>query len=567
MDAHKSKFVIKALPSMADFAFLMPLIFLFCRMDGGKTLLGDCDTGWHIRTGEWIMSAHRVPSQDLFSYSKPGQPWFAWEWLTDVLWAWLHAHGGLAAIVLFSSILLALTFSLLFRLASRNANPLVALVIVMIGAAASSLHWLARPHLFTMLFTTVFCAALERVRAGRDRLAGTPVLVLLPVATILWTNLHGGFFVGVLLVGAYAAGEALRAAISAEREVRSSAWRAARKYALCAAGCMAASLVNPYGYRLHEHVFEYLLDPFQRQYIVEFLSLNFHHPLAIFFEALLLAGVAAAVWFAAHRRFIETIAILVWAHVALLAARNIPIFAIVVAAPLAEAASRGFEWLPGSPCAGWLRRAAARFNAVTAELAETESIPRWRLASVFGAAMLAALLFAPNPPKRFRSEFDPASFPAGAVDALRAQPAARIFAYDQWGDYLIYRLYPRTRVLIDGRSDFYGADFEKKVMSVENVKYDWQQTLNKLGVDTVLLSPSAPLCGALKESSRWRLVYDDGVALVFRAVNRAAGETQTAVEASGGPSRDREIAKPEANHPARRGAPERPSAPAQSTTT
>ena len=52
MENRGSQFAIKWLPSMADFAFLMPIVFLFGRMEGVKTLLSDCDTGWHIRTGE-----------------------------------------------------------------------------------------------------------------------------------------------------------------------------------------------------------------------------------------------------------------------------------------------------------------------------------------------------------------------------------------------------------------------------------------------------------------------------------------------------------------------------------
>ena len=75
---------------------------------------------------------------------------------------------------------------------------------------------------------------------------------------------------------------------------------------------------------------------------------------------------------------------------------------------------------------------------------------------------------------------------------------------------------------MDGRSDFYGDDFEEKCADVLNVKYDWEKTLNGFGVDTILLPPSAPLAGALKESSRWRVVYDDGVALVFRPAQKTA---------------------------------------------
>ena len=545
MEAQRSQFAVKLLPSLADFAFLMPIVFLFGRMEGVKTLLSDCDTGWHIRTGEWIVANHVVPSRDIFSFSRAGDPWYAWEWLSDVLFAWLNSRGGLAAVALFSIVLIALTFMLLFRLARRKSSAIVALLVTMVAAAASSVHWLARPHLFTLLFVAVFYGALERVRNGRTRLAGVPCLALLPVATILWTNLHGGFFIGILMIAAYGGGELLRMAFSAEGGERRAAAHRAGRYFLCAAACLAASLANPYFYRLHVHVWQYVSDPYQSQHIMEFLTLSFHHPAAIFFESMLLMSAAAAFWYVSRGRFTEPLLLLMWGHAALLAARNIPIF-MIVAAPLVAAAME--EWLARLPelrVAEWLRRGVRKFNRVAAETSATDDIGRWHLASLAGVLVVAALLYAPSPPKPFRAEFDPKRYPAGAIETLRRDPAARIFTYDQWGDYLIYRLYPRTKVFVDGRSDFYGDDFEEKCIAVLNVKYDWEKTLGGFGVDTILLPPSAPLAGALKESSRWRVVYDDGIALVFRSAPKTAGESISAAT-GGGTSRDREVTKTEA---------------------
>ncbi len=107
---------------------------------------------------------------------------------------------------------------------------------------------------------------------------------------------------------------------------------------------------------------------------------------------------------------------------------------------------------------------------------------------------------------------------------MRSHPSARIFTNDEWGDYLIWSLYPSNQVFVDGRSDFYGDDFENKYLDVLNVKYGWEKTLGRFGVDTILLPPDAPLAGALKESSRWRAVYDDGVALVFRPSAETPGQ-------------------------------------------
>jgi hypothetical protein len=157
--------------------------------------------------------------------------------------------------------------------------------------------------------------------------------------------------------------------------------------------------------------------------------------------------------------------------------------------------------------------------------------------------LLAALLFAPHPPNKFRPEFDPKSYPAAAVETLRGDPSAHIFTFDQWGDYLIYKLYPRTKVFVDGRSDFYGSAFEEKLIDVLNVQHGWEKTLSRFGVNTILMPPSSPLTGALKESSRWRLVYDDGVALVFRSAQAGGGNTVSADSSGGGKSRDREVTK------------------------
>jgi hypothetical protein len=546
MENRGSQFAIKWLPSLADFAFLMPIWFLFGRMQGVKTLLGDCDTGWHIRTGEWIVSNHLVPTHDVFSFSKPGGVWFAWEWLSDVIFAGLNGMWGLRGVVMLSILLLSATFTALFLVARRKANPVTAIVVTMVAAAASSVHWLARPHLFTLLFVILFYAALERMREGQTRWGRLPYLALLPVATILWTNLHGGFFLGIALVVAYGAGELAQLALTAAREDRGPAWRRAKRFFLCAGACLAASLINPYTYRLHVHLFEYLRDSYASQHIIEFFSLSFHHPAAIFFESMLLLAAVSVFWYARRGRYTESLLLLVFGHLGLLAARNIPIFVLVAAPPVAGMVQAWLNGLPELELAQWVRRTAAKFNQMAARTAETDRIPRWHLVSVLGVAMVAALLFAPAPPQRFRAEFDPQSYPAKAIEALKRMPQPRIFTDDQWGDYLIWRLYPSDKVFVDGRSDFYGSAFEEKFIDVLNVKYNWERILGGFGVDTILLPPSAPLSGALKESSRWRVVYDDGVALIFRSIEKTGGKTTSAPYQGSGTGRDREVTKTQA---------------------
>src|SRR5579863_9310472 len=63
--------LVRLMPSLTDVAFLLPVIFLFTRLEGIRTMLHDGDTGWHIRIGEWILKNGRVPTSDLFSFTRP----------------------------------------------------------------------------------------------------------------------------------------------------------------------------------------------------------------------------------------------------------------------------------------------------------------------------------------------------------------------------------------------------------------------------------------------------------------------------------------------------------------
>src|ERR1051326_6678558 len=108
--------IVRVLPSLTDMAVILTLVFLFTCMAGTHAMLGDGDTGWHIRTGQWILANHKVPYTDMFSYTMPGTKWFAWEWVGDILFAVIYNFSGLGGVVIGSLIVLCVTMALLFRL-------------------------------------------------------------------------------------------------------------------------------------------------------------------------------------------------------------------------------------------------------------------------------------------------------------------------------------------------------------------------------------------------------------------------------------------------------------------
>ena len=537
MNEAKSNPLLRFMPSLTDVAFLMPILFLFLRLDGAKMMLGDGDTGVHIRTGEWILANGRVPDQDIFSFTKAGQPWFAWEWLWDVIFGWMHQHWGMAAVVVVNILLISATCALLYRLVRRKCgNVLLAIGVTFLAVAGSSIHWLARPHLFTLLFVVIFYSMLERVREGRLRL-----LMALPFLTVLWTNLHGGFFVGIALICIYAAGELAAWAVAPDAEERRAALARSKLYLLSAGACFLASLVNPYWYHLHVHIWQYLRDPFQFQHISEFLSISFQHPGARYLEAMIVLGVVAAAWNLYRRQFVYTFLIAGWLHLALVSARNIPIFMIVAAPPAALAIRELLALLREARVAGWVRKAIRGFEDLGGEFGAADRLARFPLTSLAAALLLIALFYIPTDSSKLRAEYDRKRYPAKALEALQAAGSTKaIFTDDEWGDYLVYRLYPKSKVFMDGRSDFYGATFDEKFLEALNGKYDWEKTLERYGVETVLLRADACLASTLKESKRWRVTYDDGIAIAFRCaardqrVARAEGPEGAQVSAAAG---------------------------------
>src|SRR4051812_45831083 len=141
-------------PSLPDLtyvglALLLPLALAY------QLINSDGDLARHIRVGDYILS-HGLLHQDLFSYTKLGQPFIGYEWLSEVAFAGVYRMGGLPAVTVACGVLVALTYGFLTSwLLRRGIDPLLAYLTGVLAAVLGSVHWLARPHLFTLLGVSV----------------------------------------------------------------------------------------------------------------------------------------------------------------------------------------------------------------------------------------------------------------------------------------------------------------------------------------------------------------------------------------------------------------------------
>jgi hypothetical protein len=498
-------------PSLADLLLASMVGWLFVAGRGWSALLADGDTGWHIRAGEWIIENRSVPVTDLFSFSRSGAPWFAWEWLSDLLMALVHRTWGLAGVAALAGCLIGLAAIVLFRhMLWRGAHVLVALAVVLLATGASSIHYLARPHIFTLLLLTVSLWLLER-----DRRAPGPAVWLLVPLSALWINLHGGFFALPATLAVLAAGACMEAGL--DRRQRSSKWAAARRLAALTAATLGASLLNPYGIGLHRHVANYLASDWIRTAVEEFQSPRFRSESLLHFELLLLSGLLVAGTLLARKRVADALLVIFWAHMALASVRHVPLFVIVSAPLVAVEISRLWE--------GWISRSSSRSVGRILWTSGADLSAGFRRLSLWAPALVAAVMIL-TPADRWPRDFPESRFPATLTrNEFPRLSAARVFTSDQWGDYLIYHGWPHQKVFIDGRSDFYGPSLGKDYLRLMEARPGWANLLRKYEIEVALLPREWPLVELLARDPEWRRIREDGLGVLYE---RSGGHSSEA---------------------------------------
>ena len=488
-------------PSLADVVLAAITGQLFFFQQGWMSLLGDGDTGWHIRTGEWILQHRSVPTSDLFSFARPGAPWFAWEWLTDVLWALAHGHWGLTGVCVLAGCVILLSAMVLFRhMLWRGANVAIAFGVLLLAVGASSIHYLARPHVFTLLLMAVALWMVER-----DRRDTGPFLWLLIPLSVVWVNLHGGFFALPVSLAAFAAGLGIEAWLDGSQ--RAAKWAASRRYAILAAATSAASILNPYGIKLHLHIARYVTSDWIRNAVDEFQSPSFRSESLLRFEALLFAALLLGGWLLARKRVADAMLVLLWGHLALGSVRHVPIFALVSAPLVATEVSRMWET--------WANRCSPRSIWRIVWTMGADMAPSFRRFSLWVFVMAAAVAFL-TPSAWWPRDFPESRFPVKLVESESVRLfGARVFTSDQWGDYLIYRGWPLQQVFVDGRSDYYGREVAEDYLALMHGREGWEKLFQKYAFSAALVPADWPLVSILDANPGWKLVRKDKTAVLY----------------------------------------------------
>lgn len=467
--------------TVAIWLIALPLVF------HGRLLNADGDLARHIMTGRHIL-AHGPRFVDPFSFTRAGEPFLAYEWLSQVLYAAAHMIAGLPGTVVLSTMLIASALGLVVAYVRRGGDPWLAFMTGIVAAIISAPHWIARPHPFTFLGLAVLINVL-----------GTRHWIWLVPLFAVWSNLHPGFLYGLAMIAIWSLATWIDD-LTGHGEANRG-WQALIVPFLIAA---VASLFNPFGWALHAHALGHFGSDVAKA-IEEFRRLNVASPYGITVMTTTFLVVIGA---AAHRRWIGWPALLVTGaafYAALLTIRNAPLMGFF-ALPLAARSL--------TPVVGDLPHWA--FGRMRLEFARSDA--RQQLFSITAVVLLLFVVavgtLAPRLqllPARFSAE----TFPEAAVASGRGSlPPGRVLTEYTWGGYVLYA-WPGQRLFIDSMVDFYGIDLLNDYGKMSSAENGWEKILAKWKVSIVLFPPDSPIISGLRHRAGWRVVHEDDIAVLL----------------------------------------------------
>jgi hypothetical protein len=438
------------------------------------------DYWWYLRLGQDILRTGVVPSVDIYSFTRAGEPFFYQAWLAAILFFKTYQTGGISLTFFLRGLVIAVTYALLWFLAREaGAGPRLASLVTILAALVGSSNWSFRPQLLTYPLFMLTLTLLIRWSQGRQR-----GLWLLPVLSVLWVNLHGSYPLLFVLGGlalVFGQGEKKRLGI------------------IVGIG-LVALLINPHGFRAFWYV-PNMLTAASNQLSIEWAPMvNRGWQANLFFAWLLAFAPLTALAARKKLALLDWIYFLTFGWLALSGLRYVIWFSFILAVQTAAL------------LAGWN---ASLFDRPI----QIERRPANLLASMLLLVLpLVALpgvreLWWQQAPRPYHS-----TNPVAAAEWLSEHPELEgpLLSDFSYSSYLIFAL-PSRPVWIGTRFELYPAGQWKKYTDIMSASPHWQDLLDGEGINLIMLSTTGEpaLITALQETAHWCQGYLDEDAVVF----------------------------------------------------
>jgi hypothetical protein len=457
----------------------------------------DPDYWWHARTGELIAQTGRVPLADPYSFTAAGQRWVTHEWLSELLFYAVQHQFGYVGNVLLLGALGCLAVVALYATCRRwGVGELPAVVLVLWAFGMSLGSFGVRPQSITRVLLTLLALLLTVYRHTGRR----AWLVLVPPLFFLWTNLHGGFAVGLGLLGLTVAGDIVD-------RVRARPWQAlvSSSWPLLATvfASVVAALLTPNGVAGLLYPLAFVMQGTGGQQLISEWQPPDVRQLAFApFTASLLLALALGWIRRPPLRTAEAFWVLAFSLLALQSIRNIQLYATVVT-PLIGA--RLCTEVP------------AFSRGVRAWRTPRRMVVLWTAVTLVACVYMGYFAKSAGVSPQLGWWPSSAAFPEGGAAYLRDHNlGGNLFNQFEWGGYLINFNYPQQRVFIDGRPDMYGPALFDEYVDVVQLAPNWREILDKHAIELVLVDRESTLASALADDPQWDELYAGPVERLFQ---------------------------------------------------
>jgi hypothetical protein len=467
---------------VATAAVVLFALFLFTHNEADVDLWGNVGFVRHLPSHSEF---HRT---NTFSFTEPNHVWVNHEWLAEYILHEAYRRFGNPGLILLKATLGFLLLGALYASMRRTTRSgairflYLALIVSTLGYGFST-----RPHLFTYLLLALLLMSLSRPQ---------PSLVLVVAAAplgCLWANLHGAFFIGLLLLIIATVCAVIRKLAHGERS-----WCAVRFLALSSAAFFAGTLLTPYGVHLWDFVFQ--SASILRPVLSEWAPLNPIAQFSIHADFLALACVTLLAILASLPRVsaFRIVVLLLALVAAFLMRRNIPLFAIVAGVVAAQYVDETIGWQIDDLVQQLPKRALVALLAMACIISSVYFVRANR-----------------DAPLAIRVPRD--QFPIEAVAFLeRNRVEANALVFFDWAEYCIWKLYPHCRVFLDGR--FRSAYSEQAIETYLDFIYMRKSptdALTRYPTDLVFVHVDNPCTAMMRKQDGWEVAYEDAMAVIF----------------------------------------------------
>jgi hypothetical protein len=466
--------------------------------------LADPDLWGHVLSGRLILATGHFIKTDPFNYSVPNHVWLHHEWLSEVIDAGIFARFGVLGLKLLKfACSAAVVVFVVLAIVETGASITIQLAVTLLTALAIALEMQYRPQMFSFVFFSGFVWLLTRANYG----GRAPLWIGVPLLA-LWSNLHGGFIIGVLAIATYAA------VVGTQDLLAGRGVRRGLAIGTIAVLGLAASLASPIATEAWRAIIVSFRNPLTSRVmgdwcplISRLISEPASSPMGFYcwYSAALIGGTAilfAIVPIADDFPLVGIGALMSLA--AFSATRNIAFAAIAIAPVLARR----------------LSILATRSSSEPEKPTTPRGLTNEAVALVIAIAIAASTgLFSLRMP-------DSVASPAGAVVFMKSHRLhGNILNEFTWGQYLIWHMAPESKVFIDGRFDLvYPLDVIAEYTEFQFGSHASAMLLAKYPHDYVLVRPTTGAFDLMTHRSDWKLIYRDAQAALFARADSAAAK-------------------------------------------